>query len=238
MDKFLIRKRKEAPQRDDEDISNRKEKQNKSVSTTALTSALLKSSQLPQVPFLSSAVSRVNNILNTTLSDPSNPITHSSGYRRAQHVVSSSKGHQQSNGRSGPSAHYNSTRLSKLRAQAKQAETDILKNVVIYINGYTGTEVTNQALIGMIHSAGGQTRPILSAICTHIVTAMPLSAKKSQIELERKRIGPKIVRPEWVLDSIKLGKRQAEWKYPIQELHTQASISSVFGSTNAKLDTS
>lgn len=90
------------------------------------------------------------------------------------------------------------------------------------INGYTGTEITNQALMGIIQSAGGETRPVLSAACTHIVTAMPLSAKKAQHELERKRAGPRIVLPQWVIDSVRLGMRQPEWKYSVQ--HSQVCV--------------
>lgn len=82
------------------------------------------------------------------------------------------------------------------------------------INGYTG-QVTNQQLIAMVVAAGGQVRRILSKSCTHIVTAMPLSGSKNEKELLRKRSGLPIVRPEWVTESIRIGKRQAEWKYPV-----------------------
>ncbi|PLW09505.1 hypothetical protein PCANC_24188 [Puccinia coronata f. sp. avenae] len=195
----------------------------RSSSSKAADVASLKSSRVPQAPFLSSATSRLNRRIDSTLADPSNPVTHNDSYRRAQHVVSAATGHQQSNGRSASSSsRYNSTRLSKLRAQAKPAETNILQQVVVC------TEITNQALIRMIQSAGGETRPVLSAACTHIITAMPLSAKKAQHEIERKRAGPRIVQPQWVLDSVRLGKRQPEWKYSIQESQTQARIPSIF----------
>ncbi|OAV91473.1 hypothetical protein PTTG_05093 [Puccinia triticina 1-1 BBBD Race 1] len=223
MDKFVIRKDKPTDRR------SPRPRPRSTYSKPTSVSSVKSSRGVPQAPFLSSATSRANRIIDSTLAEPSNPVTHNDSYRRAQHVVSAATGHQQSNGRSASSSsHYNATRLSKLRAQAKPAETNILKQVVVYINGYTGTEVTNQALIGMIQSAGGETRPVLSAACTHIVTAMPLSAKKAQQEIERRKAGPRIVQPQWVLDSIRLGKRQPEWKYPVQQSHTQNRISSIF----------
>ncbi|KAA1116185.1 hypothetical protein PGT21_003877 [Puccinia graminis f. sp. tritici] len=224
MDKFVIRKEKPT-------ATNRRPGRAKSSYSKAasLTSLKATSTRVPQAPFLSSATSRANRLIDSTLADPSNPVTHNDSYRRAQHVVSAATGHQQSNGRSASSSsNYNTRRISKLRAQAKPAETNILKQVIVYINGYTGPEITNQALIGMIQSAGGETRPVLSGVCTHIVTAMALSAKKAQHELERKKAGPRIVQPQWVLDSIRLGKRQPEWKYPVQQSLTQDRISSVF----------
>lgn len=92
------------------------------------------------------------------------------------------------------------------------------------INGYTG-QVTNQQLIAMVTESGGQVRRILSGSCTHVVTAMPLSGSKTQKELLRKRSGIPIVRPEWVIESIKAGKRQAEWKYPV--MLQEVSVSQV-----------
>ncbi|KAG0142912.1 hypothetical protein CROQUDRAFT_208884 [Cronartium quercuum f. sp. fusiforme G11] len=174
-------------------------------------------SRVPQAAFCSSAVSNANRLIDSTLKDPSNPITHNDGYKRAHHVVSSSTGHQQSNGRSASSSSkWQATRNAKLKAQAKEAENTTLKDVVIYINGYTG-QVTNQQLIAMVLSAGGQVRRIMSGSCTHVVTAMPLSGSKTEKELLRKRSGVPIVRPEWVIESIRAGKRQAEWKYPVME---------------------
>jgi len=220
MDRYVIRK--------DKPTGGRPTRPRSSCSKAADVTTV-KSTRVPQAPFLSSATSRLNRTIDSTLADPANPVTHNDSYRRAQLVVSAATGHQQSNGRpASSSSHYNSRRLSKLRAQAKPAETQILKQVVVYINGYTGTEITNQGLIGMIQSAGGETRPVLSAACTHIVTAMPLSAKKAQHELERKRAGPRIVLPQWVLDSVRLGLRQPEWKYSVQHSQTQARISSIF----------
>ncbi|KNZ49804.1 uncharacterized protein VP01_476g3 [Puccinia sorghi] len=225
MDRYVIRKDKPTTRRP----SRPRSSYSKATDVTTL-----KSSRVPQAPFLSSATSRLNRTIDSTLADPANPVTHNDSYRRAQHVVSAATGHQQSNGRAASSSsHYNSSRLSKLRAQAKPAETQTLKQVVVYggvadINGYTGTEITNQALMGIIQSAGGETRPVLSAACTHIVTAMPLSAKKAQHELERKRAGPRIVLPQWVIDSVRLGMRQPEWKYSVQHSQTQARISSIF----------
>lgn len=127
MDKFVIRKEQVPTQRQASSGSRRKSTFSKAVDVSSY-----KSSRVPQAPHLSNRVSQVNRIIDSTLADPSNPITHNDAYRRTQHVVSASTGHQQSNGRSSSSAaRYNAARLSKLRAQAKTADTDTLKRVVV-----------------------------------------------------------------------------------------------------------
>lgn len=51
---------------------------------------------------------------------------------------------------------------------------------------------------------------------THILTSMPFSAGKTQKLLTTKsRSIVNVVKPEWVFDTIKAGKRQPERKYAI-----------------------
>lgn len=90
-------------------------------------------SKLPQSAFYSSAYRASIKHLTKTLNDPSNPITHNDGYSRAQHVVSCATGHQQSNGgRSRDDSNsWQKSRVGKLREQAADKETDILKGVCI-----------------------------------------------------------------------------------------------------------
>ncbi|KAH9820839.1 BRCT domain-containing protein [Melampsora americana] len=233
MDKFVIRSK---PGSDShllkkKGVDQLKKQVNRPLQTHRKKSSI--SSNLPQVGFISSSVSKINRKIDSTLKDPSNPITHNDGYKRAQHIVSSSTGHQQSNGSSASSSSkWQEIRNKKLQEQAQRADSKILKNVIAYINGYTGHQVTNQQLISMITSAGGEVRRMQSGRCTHIITSMELSGSKTQKEVMRKKSGIPIVKPEWVIDSLRLGKRQAEWKYSVSEHDTQKKISLVFGQIN------
>lgn len=135
MDKFVIRSKPGLTDRSIRSNDPTKPVQIKKTLKRPIPTHRIKStssSRVPQAAFVSSAVSKANRRIDTTLKDPSNPITHNDGYKRAQHVVSSSTGHQQSNGRSASSSSkWQETRTEKLKEQAKEAESAILKNVVI-----------------------------------------------------------------------------------------------------------
>lgn len=232
MDKFVIRSKPGTDISNKKSVDQFKKQLTRPIQTHRKKSSL--STKVPQVGFISSSISKINRQIDSSLKHPSNPITHNDGYKRAQHVVSSSTGHQQSNGTSASSSSkWQEVRNKKLQEQAKSADNKILKNVIAYINGYTGSQVTNQQLITMILSAGGQVRRMQSGTCTHIITSMALSGSKTQKEFMRKKSGVPVVKPEWVIDSLRLGKRQAEWKYSVSEHDTQKKISSVFGQTQS-----
>ncbi|EGG01442.1 uncharacterized protein MELLADRAFT_73003 [Melampsora larici-populina 98AG31] len=231
MDKFVIRSKPGTELSTKKPIDQFKKQYTRPVPVHRKKSSI--SSRLPEVGFISSSVSKINRQIDSSLKDPSNPITHNDGYKRAQHVVSSSTGHQQSNGSSASSSSkWQEVRNKKLQEQAKSADTKVLKNVIAYINGYTGHKITNQQLINMIVSAGGQVRRMQSGTCTHVITSMELSGSKTQKELMRKKSGVPVVRPEWVIESVRLGKRQAEWKFSVSEHDTQKKITSVFGQSD------
>jgi hypothetical protein len=69
-----------------------------------------------------------------------------------------------------------------------------------------------------------------SAGATHIVTSQQLSGSKTHKVLSTKpKIRVQVVKPEWVMDSVAAGKRQAEREYAVIEDRTTADLESFFG---------
>ncbi|KAF9226598.1 hypothetical protein BS17DRAFT_775871 [Gyrodon lividus] len=163
----------------------------------------------------SSAITR--HLLNT-LSDESNPITHSNIYERSDTVVSAATGHQRGEGRTSAGDNrtaYLEDRRKKLSLQRKEEPTgDVLSNVRVYIDGYlSGT--TDLEMKRIIALAGGTTLLVPSG-ATHILTSQQLSGSKTHTILTKKSRSPAhVVRPEWVTDSIKAGKRLQEFRYAV-----------------------
>ncbi|KAF8205084.1 hypothetical protein BJ912DRAFT_840983, partial [Pholiota molesta] len=157
-----------------------------------------------------------------TLSDTSNPITHSDIYERTDHIVSFSTGHQISNGRHRDVKHADAqNRGAKLKAQeenikshAATSNSETLNGTRIYIDGFL-ENTTDIEMKRLILEAGGEI--VRSAPhCTHILTSRGLSASKTHKILTRKtRTNVHVVRPEWVLDSIAVGKKRPERSYAI-----------------------
>ncbi|KAH9482385.1 DNA repair protein REV1 [Psilocybe cubensis] len=153
----------------------------------------------------------------TTLSDVSNPITHSNIYERTVHIVSCSTGHQVSEGRR-HHVGYTASRTKKLQAQRDNekagTEVGVLKNTRIYIGGYLENS-TDIEMKRLIVQAGGEVVHSASN-CTHIVTSRGLSGSKTDRILTRKgKNNVYVVKPEWVLDSIAIGKRRSERTYAV-----------------------
>lgn len=175
-----------------------------------------------------------------SLDSTANPITNSQ-HRciRDTAMVSTSTGHQVSDRGGGSGARdYWLSRHGKLAIQATEEglDSEILRGVVAYVNGYTGPKTTDLELKRLIHRHGGQVRYVLSQrACTHVITAMPLCASKMQKEVKRKRSGihgaPVYVRPDWILDSVNQGVRLAEARYPILEDKTMARVYDMFKSS-------
>ncbi|KDN52533.1 hypothetical protein K437DRAFT_220517 [Tilletiaria anomala UBC 951] len=163
----------------------------------------------------------------------SNPITHSDMYTRTQHYVSTSTGHQQSNRAGGSnegSTHWMKMRARKLQDQAAAKQTNLFDGVVVYINGYTGSLITNQELIRLLQLHGAIVSYTPSSKVTHTISTMCLSGKKTQKELKRKVLKrvAKLVTPAWVLDSIERERRQPERKYAVFEDNTQGDLQSLW----------
>ncbi|KNZ74797.1 hypothetical protein J132_06018, partial [Termitomyces sp. J132] len=150
-----------------------------------------------------------------TLSDDSNPITHSD--IREHHVVSISTGHQVAD-KPLDRGLYMRDRERKLAVQRdikfKNGGGQVLSNVRAYVDGFL-ENTTDLEMKRIIIRAGGVMLPTPSG-CTHIVTSMQLSGSKTQKLLTTKsRIKVHVVKPEWVFDSIKAGKRLSEREYAI-----------------------
>ncbi|KAH7887625.1 hypothetical protein F5I97DRAFT_862317 [Phlebopus sp. FC_14] len=152
-----------------------------------------------------------------TLSDESNPITHSNIYERSDVVVSAATGHQRGEGRPGGGTfkEYFKDRAKKLDLQRKLEPTGgVLCNVRVYIGGYlSGT--TDIEMKRVVALAGGTTL-LTPRGATHILTSQQLSGSKTHKFLTTKSRHPiHVVRPEWVTDSVKSGKRLQEAQYAV-----------------------
>ncbi|KIM39324.1 hypothetical protein M413DRAFT_447262 [Hebeloma cylindrosporum] len=158
--------------------------------------------------------SSITNGLLTTLSDPHNPITHSNIAERSDYIVPFATGHQVSDGPRKQGS-IMATRRSKLRDQQRESVASgagILRNTRIYINGYleSTTDIEKKRIIV---EAGGEI--VLSpSRCTHIVTSRGLAGSKTQ-KILTKKSKVYVVKPEWVLDSVAIGKRRSEQTYAI-----------------------
>lgn len=148
-----------------------------------------------------------------TLTDDSNPITHSDIGLRSDHVVSLATGHQKPEGSSHRRA-YAKERNAKLKDQRDETITSVLSNTRIYINGYLrGT--TDIEMKRVITEAGGQILQSASN-ATHIVSSQPLNGTKTQNLLKSSgRTKRYVVKPEWVMDSISAGRRLQEERYKL-----------------------
>ncbi|WVR05304.1 hypothetical protein IAU60_002318 [Kwoniella sp. DSM 27419] len=165
-----------------------------------------------------------------------NPVTNSDLYTRTDHFVSSATGHQQSN-RSGASEgamKYWHVRTAQMNDQARKQETTIFKGCLIYINGSTGPKVSNLQVQQMISSNGGRITPLQSSACTHIIANGGLSGTKTQkwIDGQGSRGASrraKVVKVEWILDSVEQGIKLSEAGYGVVEDPSQPSLFKTLG---------
>lgn len=99
-----------------------------------------------------------------------------------------------------------------------------------YVNGYTGTRIGDMELKKLLAVHGGNVRQLPSATVTHIITGV-LSATKAQKVLVGATHGrkKKVVRVDWVLDSVKAGKRLGEAAYGVIANEGQPTLASSFG---------
>ena len=54
-----------------------------------------------------------------------------------------------------------------------------------------------------------------SSVCTHIIAFTRLSASKQHVYLNKSKQKQKVVHPDWIIDSVKKGKRQKESDYSV-----------------------
>ncbi|PCH41156.1 hypothetical protein WOLCODRAFT_99947 [Wolfiporia cocos MD-104 SS10] len=161
----------------------------------------------------------------STLQDEANPITHSDIYERSDHISTAATGHQRSECRVNIKSYWE-VRTEKLVRQRPEkssgSDGNILRNVRVYIDGYLAN-TTDIEMKRTVTLAGGQVMNTASG-ATHILTSQQLSGSKAHKLLTAKtRIKVHVVKPEWIFDSIKAGKRLAEREYSV--LKTTAAMS-------------
>lgn len=126
--------------------------------------------------------------------------------------------------------------MAKLKKQfnSEGQETDIFKGISVYINGYVGTEIGNKELMRLLSLNGAVIHYLPNGSTTHIISAMPLSAKKRQEMLDKKagRV-KKFVKVEWALDSLEVKKRRPEHLYA-HPIETQRGIADMFLPSSGK----
>lgn len=130
--------------------------------------------------------------------------------------MSATTGHQRGERRGHCDARqYFDDRNKKLAAQHKEGPTTgVLRGVQVYISGYlSGT--TDIEMKRVVALAGGSISLTPSG-ATHVLTSQQLSGSKTHKLLTSKRKNlVHVVKPEWVIDSVKAGKRLHESHYAV-----------------------
>ncbi|GMK54985.1 hypothetical protein CspeluHIS016_0200410 [Cutaneotrichosporon spelunceum] len=191
---------------------------------------------------------RITERMLNTLSSSENPVTHSDAFSRTAHVHSLSSGHQQRNGDRGfwanarnagisadglsERATYWSVRTSKVEAQSREKTRNTLVGCTIAINGHTGP-LSNLQLQNLITSNGGRFAPHLHGGCTHVVAERLAGGKTQKVIDGQGGRGAsrraKIVKVQWVIDSVASGKRLSEAGYMVIADPTQKSLFTALG---------
>ncbi|PBK72750.1 hypothetical protein ARMSODRAFT_1082141 [Armillaria solidipes] len=188
---------------------------------------------LEQLPDFETEPSPANltKLLLNTLSDESNPLTHSDLSDRSDHVISTSTGHQVAETRISHRTEYFETRAQKLAQQREEGRSgsQILRNTRIYIDGYlSGT--TDIEMKRIVTEAGGSIVMTASS-ATHILSSQCLNGSKTHKLLKAKsRTQVQVVKPEWVLDSIKSGRRVPERTYNLVKNNSMKTLPNMWHS--------
>ncbi|KAK0191125.1 hypothetical protein F5146DRAFT_1047170 [Armillaria mellea] len=175
---------------------------------------------LEQLPDFETEPSPANltKLLLNTLSDESNPLTHSDLSDRSDHVISTSTGHQVAETRISHRTEYFEARAQKLAQQREEGRSgsQVLRNTCIYIDGYlSGTtdiemkRIVTEAWWYYCCLNGSKTHKLLKA--------------KSRTQVH-------VVKPEWVLDSIKSGRRVPERMYNLVKSSSMKTLPSMWHS--------
>ncbi|WWD16079.1 hypothetical protein CI109_100504 [Kwoniella shandongensis] len=179
---------------------------------------------------------RETEIMMNSLGKDGNPITNSDLYSRTDHFVSCATGHQQSNrgGGSAGAMTYWQVRTAQMDQQAREKQSDLLKGCLFYINGTTGPKLSNIQLRNLITMNGGRFTPVRTASCTHIIANGGLSGSKSQKHIDGQggrgaSRRAKVVKIEWVIDSVEKGVRLSEAGYSVIEDPSQPNLFKTLG---------
>ncbi|ORY88968.1 hypothetical protein BCR35DRAFT_323995 [Leucosporidium creatinivorum] len=181
---------------------------------------------------MNGGIKRANKaILGVNLRKEDNAITHSKTGERSIFIQSCATGHQSGGG---PKARtWSLHRNAKLTLQAAPKKRSILAGCVVYVNGYVGSELSNEQLKDIVEENGGRVKTMPSAQCTHIFVHQNLSASKIEKFLKCRTNKTRYVYPAWAIDSAKAGRRLGEANYasPVFS-ETQISVNAVYGTAN------
>ncbi|SGY61371.1 BQ5605_C007g04553 [Microbotryum silenes-dioicae] len=208
---------------------------------------------------LAGGIKATNAPLLKQLGTDESAITNSTAYSRTLHIQSVASGHQSGGGGPGGSTKWRVHRNTKLKNQAPDAESDLFKGLVFYINGLTGKSITNQQLKRLIYENGGTmkyeylhillpslaltnqiphpnhtNRLIESAAVTHAFVSN-LSGSKLQRVLTKKCNRIKYVTVQWAIESVRCGKRlrEADYAAPIFA-ETQSSVMDYYANEDSR----
>ncbi|KAL2846559.1 hypothetical protein BJX68DRAFT_268643 [Aspergillus pseudodeflectus] len=127
------------------------------------------------------------------------------------------------------------TATSTPSSSTQPTESTILRGAIVYINGQTAPMISDHKLKQLLVAHGATLALGLSRRVTHVIIGKPnagpgrgagggLAAGKIQKEIQRGGWrGMRIVGVEWVLESIKAGKRLPETKFVVN-LSNQRSV--------------
>ncbi|KDE09535.1 hypothetical protein MVLG_00433 [Microbotryum lychnidis-dioicae p1A1 Lamole] len=183
---------------------------------------------------LAGGIKATNAPLLKQLGTDESAITNSTAYSRTLHIQSVASGHQSGGGGPGGSTKWRVHRNIKLKNQAPDAESDLFKGLVFYINGLAGKSITNQQLKRLIYENGGTMKLIESAAVTHAFVSN-LSGSKLQRVLTKKCNRIKYVTVQWAIESVRCGKRlrEADYAAPIFA-ETQSSVMDYYANEDSR----
>ncbi|KAJ5590181.1 hypothetical protein N7450_004153 [Penicillium hetheringtonii] len=141
------------------------------------------------------------------------------------------------------STHSTSEQTQKQLQPAPKTKSNIFTGTSIYINGTTLPQISDHKLKHLLVANGANVATYMSRKnVTHIIVAQPgtkgsgagggLAARKLETEISRGGWkGTKIVGVEWVLESIKAGKRLSEVRFSVLNVASkgQRSVAGYFG---------
>ncbi|OXG31607.1 hypothetical protein J008_01278 [Cryptococcus neoformans] len=178
---------------------------------------------------------RITDRMLKTLGRQGNPITNSDLPSRTDHVVSCTTGHQRGEQRGqNVTWTYAQVRTDQLQKQAREKKTGVFKGCLFYFNGSTGPKASNIQLRNLISENGGRFTTIQTSACTHVIANNGLSGGKTQKHLDMQggrgsARQVKVVKIEWILDSVKEGVKLSEAGYGVVENPTQPTLFSTLG---------
>ncbi|KNC97043.1 uncharacterized protein SPPG_07441 [Spizellomyces punctatus DAOM BR117] len=131
---------------------------------------------------------------------------------KIDHYQNPTAGHQVNNG--GGVQRYMAARQYKLSQQKPSSVSSIFDGVHVYVNGYVGS-MDDLEFRKLIQSHGGTIALTLALrTVTHMVCTS-LCASKTQKLLSARRATVKVVHPDWIIQSVKSGKRLPESSFGV-----------------------